>query len=156
MINVSNEDIIELGYYIYDPEIETYFLRFNQSASKSSVFWYKEKWGGRKSLAYTQPYIDWYIELPDSSQNDTYTNQMEGYLTRTLSEGLLGFLVWNSNQVLAYFRMQSQRSYSNILSTQLGAIFSLASIVVFVLLCSVGMQLKMSQLYKLIFDFKVS
>ena len=155
MLSVAYSDIIDLNFYIYDPRFDTYFLSFSQSAISSNLFWFKGKWGGRKSISYIQPYIDWYISLPSSDLHLKHTDQMENYLTRVLSEGLLEYLVTDSNQVLHYFKTESQKSYNSILFTQLGAIFAMATIMISISICSGGMQLKMTTLYKMIFNFKV-
>jgi len=155
MINVSYKNIVDLGYFTYDQTIVSYFIDFNQSANNDNVFWYKSAWGAKKFLQYMQPYIDSYITATKVHPLTGQLEMIRDYLSLALSESVMGYLATISDIVKSYFVGESQMSYNNILTAQLGSIMSLAAIIIVVVAYCGALQLKMNWLYKLIFNFKV-
>jgi hypothetical protein len=156
MINVSYDNIIDLGYFTYDHNISSYFLNSSQSANSNNIFWYKSGWGAKKFIQYMQPYVDKYIEVVQISGLTESAKVLKDYLSLALSESILGYLYSIAEAVKSYFRGESEMSYNNILTAQLSSIVSMTAVVVIVVVYCVALQLKMHWLYKLIFNFKVN
>ena len=155
MVAASSTDIVDLGYFTKDQDITSYLIDFNRSSNNESIFWYKGRWGAKKFLEYTQPFIDTYIQIPKELLGLASTRQLESYLSLSLGESLLGYLISISETVKSYFVGTSQMSYSIILTNQISTLIIIACILVIVAAYCLALQLKMHWLYNMIFNFKV-
>ena len=156
MVAASSNQIVDLSYFTNDHVITSYFLDLNRSANNEDIFWYKDKWGAKKFLEYTQPYIDSYILIPENRLDLNSSKQLESYLALALGESLLGYLISISEIVNSYFVGTSQSSYNTILTNQISTLIIIACILVIVAAYCLALQLKMHWLYNMIFNFKVS